>query len=147
MLRFVVHGTPETAGSKRAFRRGNRVIVTDDNRKTKSWQAAVAGEAAAAMADRPLLVGPLVLTVTFTLQRPKGHFGTGRNAGQLKDSAPEFCDKRPDALKLTRAVEDALTGVVWHDDAQVVDERIVKRYGAPTGVEVTVAPLVPHGGE
>ena len=41
-------------------------------------------------------------------------------------------------LKLTRAVEDALTGLVWRDDAQVVDEVLSKRYGAPERVEVRV---------
>ena len=44
-------------------------------------------------------------------------------------------------LKLARAVEDALTGIVWRDDAQIVDEQLSKVYGEPARVEVDVAEL------
>jgi crossover junction endodeoxyribonuclease RusA len=49
--------------------------------------------------------------------------------------------KRPDADKLTRAVLDAITGVVLLDDAQVVDLHATKRLaglGETPGVVVTV---------
>jgi hypothetical protein len=37
-------------------------------------------------------------------------------------------------LKLARAAEDALTGVLWLDDSQIVDERISKAYGDDVGL-------------
>ena len=37
-----------------------------------------------------------------------------------------------------KAVEDALSGVVYRDDSQIVDERLVKEYGSPERVEITV---------
>ena len=40
--------------------------------------------------------------------------------------------------KLVRAVEDALTGLVWRDDAQVVVQTVRKRYGHPERAEVLV---------
>ena len=73
--------------------------------------------------------GPLRLTLTFFRTRPLGHYGTGRNAAQLKDRAPDKPTVRPDTVKLTRAVEDALTGVVWRDDSQVTTHLLKKRYG------------------
>ena len=36
----------------------------------------------------------------------------------------------PDVLKLARGVEDALTGIVWRDDAQIVNESLNKVVGA-----------------
>ena len=45
---------------------------------------------------------------------------------------------RPDATKLVRAVEDALTGLVWRDDAQVVIQTVRKRYGHPERAEIFV---------
>ena len=63
------------------------------------------------------------LSCIFRFQRPKSHFGTGRNAGKLKKSAPRCHVVKPDLSKLVRAVEDALTGIIWRDDSQVIDYR------------------------
>src|SRR4051812_14282281 len=139
---FNAHGRPQPAGSKRAFpirrKEGGgwvatgKVAVVDDNPKTKGWQAEVANEAALAMMEHGFsdpFDGPLGLSVRFTLRRPKGHFGTGRNAGVVKASACLWPIVKPDATKLVRAIEDALTGVVWTDDAQVVEQLATKCYG------------------
>lgn len=152
MLRFIVIGKPQPAGSKRAFalRKGDvptgRVAVVDDNPAAKNWQHAVAEKAADAMktldvdAGRPVLLldGPLGLAVIFTIRRPAGHYGTGRNTAKLKPSAPEHPTVRPDCTKLLRAVEDAMSGVVWRDDAQVVEQAVSKRYGEPENADILV---------
>lgn len=132
-VRFKVLGRPEPAGSKRFVGR-----VIDANPNAKAWQHEVAIVALGAMRGEGLLDGPLGLITIFTLRRPKGHFGKGRNADVLKPNAPLFPTTRPDSTKLLRGVEDALTGVVWHDDGQVVEQMVSKRYGDPQGVEVTV---------
>jgi Holliday junction resolvase RusA-like endonuclease len=65
----------------------------------------------------------------FVLERPKTDWGTGRNAGRLKPRAPAWPLKRPDSTKLVRAVEDALTGILWSDDSVIVLGPIAaKRY-------------------
>lgn len=124
---FEVFGLPKPAGSKRAFVRGGRAIVTDDCRGSREWKNQVA-DAVGRQHDGPLLDGPLELQVEFWLPRPKSHFGSGRNADQVRPSAPTHPAVKPDLLKLTRAVEDALTGVLWRDDALIVSERLAKRY-------------------
>jgi Holliday junction resolvase RusA-like endonuclease len=149
-VQFFVRGRPQPAGSKKAFpiRRKagggwvatGKVAVVDDNPKAKGWQAEVAYAGALAMEAIAVDVwdGPLGLAVTFTLRRPKGHFGTGRNARTVKSSAALWPVVKPDATKLLRAIEDALTGVVWTDDAQVVEQLATKRYGEPEGAHVEV---------
>lgn len=143
-LAFEVYGKPQPAGSKRAFQNPStgRIVVTDDNAKSKPWQAVVADAALeATMVDGvigELLDGPLGLAVVFSVLRPKGHFGSGRNAGVIKDSAPEWPTVKPDATKLLRGLEDALTGVVWRDDAQVVEQAVTKRYADREGARVIV---------
>lgn len=136
---FTVYGNAAPAGSKRAFvnPKTGRAIVTDDSKGSKPWKAEVKAAAGAVMAGRPLLEGPLFLALTFYRPRPRGHFtGTGElSAAGRRAIAPTT---KPDVLKLARAVEDALTGIVWRDDAQVVTERIAKRYGEPARVEVLV---------
>jgi Holliday junction resolvase RusA-like endonuclease len=141
VVEFTVLGRPQPAGSKRAFRtKTGRTIVTDDNKRARPWKSQVAAEAAA-VADGSLLSGPLELEVVFWFARPKGHYGTGRNADRVRPSAPAFPAVRPDATKCIRAVEDALNGVLWRDDAQVVVQHVEKRFGHPERAEVAIRRL------
>jgi Holliday junction resolvase RusA-like endonuclease len=144
VLELQVLGRPQPAGSKKGFynRHTGRVIITDDAKKSKPWKQEVAGAALAQLGDaHELSRGPLALELIFYLARPKGHYGTGRNAGKVKASAPLFPAVKPDTTKLVRAVEDALTGIAWKDDAQVVDQAAKKRYGVPERVEILVYEL------
>jgi Holliday junction resolvase RusA-like endonuclease len=43
--------------------------------------------------------------------------------------------------KLLRAVEDAATGLLWWDDAQIVTQIITKGYGTRPGVTIYCRPL------
>jgi Holliday junction resolvase RusA-like endonuclease len=151
MIEFVVYGHPATAGSKRAFaiRRGGqftgRVAVADDNSRTKVWQAQVAY--AAVESDGECVRGPIRLALAFYFHRPRAHYRSGRNAHLIRDGAPPRHVVRPDLLKLTRAIEDALTGVLWHDDAQVCEEFLSKHYAEsdePERVRVRVELLEPE---
>lgn len=144
-LSFTVLGDAQPAGSKRAFtpKGWQRPVVVDANPNAKAWQQQVAGEALVALDGRtaPLFDGPVVVELTFYRSRPRSHYGSGRNAGQVRDSAPAFPVTRPDVLKLARGAEDAMSGIVYRDDAQIVDERLVKCWGDPARLEVTVRPL------
>lgn len=135
---FSVIGHPQPAGSKTAFKRGSGVNVVDANPNAKGWQNEVAVVAMQAMIDGgvEMFEGPVGIAVVFTLMRPKGHYGSGRNAGVLKDSAPKWPIVKPDSTKLLRGVEDAMTTIVWRDDSQVVEQTVSKVYGSPEGVRV-----------
>jgi Holliday junction resolvase RusA-like endonuclease len=143
-IRFTVYGDCQPAGSKRAFFRNGmkHPSVVDDNSKSKGWKHVVA-YSARQVYQGPLLDGPLRFTATFYRPRLKGHYGSGRNAAALKASAPEYPTTKPDVLKLARAAEDALTGVVWRDDAQIVDEHLFKRWGEPARVEIVIEQIEP----
>jgi Holliday junction resolvase RusA-like endonuclease len=142
VIAFTVIGEAAPAGSKRAFRNphSGRIMVTDASKGSKPWKARVAATAVEHF-EGELLDGPLVLELSFFRPRPKTHYGSGRNSAVVKPSAPSYPATRPDVLKLARGVEDALTGVVWRDDAQIVDEVLRKRYGSPARCEVTIREL------
>lgn len=140
---FFVQGKPEPAGSKNAFlhRHTGRLVVTDDNPKSRGWKKLVK-QTAMVLVGAPRLSVPVELRLTFVVERPQHHYRTGRNAHLLRDAAPDYHTVKPDTTKLIRGVEDALTGVLWVDDAQVVRQSAEKVYGSPAGVLVRVTPLV-----
>jgi Holliday junction resolvase RusA-like endonuclease len=131
LISFFVPGVAKTAGSKRAFlvRRksdGKMVtVITDDNASSRDWKADVKQFAADAAAGHPLMDGPIFLRLTFYLTRPQGHRG---KTGRILDSAPKYPTVKPDVDKLSRAILDALTQIIWNDDAQVVTKLAMKRY-------------------
>jgi Holliday junction resolvase RusA-like endonuclease len=131
---ITVYGKPEPAGSKRAFinPKTKRAIVTDANAKAKPWKQEVAGAAFEAVSGLPPYTFAVELDVEFYLRRPRAHL---TSKGVLKPNAPQYHGVRPDATKLVRAVEDAMTGIVWRDDAQVVRQSVVKFYADPGEAE------------
>jgi Holliday junction resolvase RusA-like endonuclease len=141
-VRLTVHGTPQSAGSKRAFmpRGGRYPVVVDDNPKSRGWKQQVA-RACHDQYGGEFLEGPLEIELHFFLPRPKGHFGTGRNAGVVKASAPAFPIVKPDVDKLSRAILDGLTGQLYRDDALIVRKYASKRYGEPARVEILVSEI------
>jgi crossover junction endodeoxyribonuclease RusA len=128
---FFAPGIPSTKGSTRGFvvpAKGGgkpRAIVTNDaGPKAKMWAAIINAAAHDAMAGRPLLEGAVSVAIAFYLSRPKAHF----SSKGLRPNAPRHVAKRPDVDKLARCALDALTGVVFADDAQIARLEVEKRY-------------------
>lgn len=145
MISFSVRGLPVAQGSARAFIVGKRAIVATDANKANSplgaWRTAIAAEARDAIADAPLLDGPVSVRVDFIFPRPKAHH---RANGELRLDAPRWHQSKPDADKLLRAVLDAVTGVLIRDDSQVSSATAWKLYEDASlvpGCRVVVMPL------
>jgi len=160
-ITLTVLGKPEPRGSKvsivlydrlpgggmtpRLNAQGKVILFPkDDNPRSKPWMNKVA-KAALARYGPLRLTGPVELSLRFYLVRPGYHFGTGRNAGIIKERyVGARHTVRPDRLKLARAIEDALTGVLYVDDSQTVAGPIEKEYCAPgteQRVEIAVEEL------
>lgn len=126
-----VRGNPAPQGSVAAFaiKKGGaytgRVGLRSDNPALSAWREAVRAEAQRAAQDRESY-GPgeaVVVEMRFYLARPAGHYGTGRNAGTLRPSAPKWPmrARSGDLDKLVRAVLDGLqAGGIVDDDARVI---------------------------
>lgn len=146
-----IPGKPIPGGSKTATvirRKGGEIVMKngrplvttrDDAKGNAEWKAEVKWEARRLWRGDPIPKGvPVWLAVVFYMPRLSSHFGTGRNAGQLKANAPTWHTVKPDGTKLMRALEDALTGIVWTDDAQVVAPLPLKVYAMQQGANVEV---------
>lgn len=117
-------------------------MIEDNDAKLQPWREAI-GWAARQAYKGEKLDCLLVMSLVFIKPRPKSHYGTGRNSEVLKDSAPAMPGVKPDTGKMARAVEDALTGVLYVDDALLVDTYHAKRYchrWEPERVLITVRP-------
>lgn len=133
--RFAVKGLPVPKGSTKAFvirggpRKGQAVVTSASN--TKDWEKVIKFQ----VQDFPVapLEGPVGLYLTFYLPRPQ--------------SAPrrvQLPAKKPDLDKLARACLDALTGIIYRDDSQVVElycrKRFAREFNGVTGIVVDKEP-------
>lgn len=135
-LTFRVSGLPVAKGSLRAFlpKGTTRPILTSTSRNLKSWEQNIHSTAVAAarlanwsVPDRAIPIG---VSVSVALPRPKS---------LTKNQIDHV--KKPDLDKLIRAVLDALTGIGYEDDSQVMLIDATKRYvvsGEMAGIVVCV---------
>jgi len=146
-LSLFIPGIPVPGGSKKAFyipSLGRSVITDAAGERNRNWRAVVAHAVQQVWRSPPLNV-PLLVGFDFTFPRPKCHFRTGKNAWAMKEDAPKHVIKKPDTTKLIRAAEDALTGILWTDDAIIVQQRGSKAWGERPGLLLTVAEAAEWG--
>lgn len=142
-LEFVVRGIPVPQGSVHAIARGGRALVVSTTRggRLDDWRRAIAAAARDEIGDRPILEGPVAIRARFAWPRPKSHRSS---SGSLRASAPVEKTTPPDLDKVARGLLDALTGVVFRDDAQVIRLDVGKAYDDATpGVVVVVEEGIP----
>jgi Holliday junction resolvase RusA-like endonuclease len=140
MIRATVYGEAKPEGALAIGRRrdGRRYLHHRDSSSLNAWRRAIAREFGPRIKE---LEGAVGVVATFYVARPKGHYGTGRNAGQLRKSAPAYPTTRSggDVDKLARAVLDALAGVAYRDDSQVTSLYLRKCYAeGPIRAEIGV---------
>lgn len=147
---FTVVGTPVPQGSARAFVRGGKPrIVAGNAGPLEKWRGDIRSAwLQLCAAGKPAPVdGPISMRLSFRMPRPKSHYlpvNRTRLAPELRPDAPEWAIGKPDGDKLLRAVFDALTGVAYVDDAQVVVIGATQKYANPgeqPGVDVRVSAL------
>lgn len=125
---FFVPGVPQPGGSKKGFvLKTGRVAIVEDAKHNAPWRAVVALAGREVFQTGPL-TGPLAVSFSFAMPRPGSHYGTGRNADKLKPAAPAGHTSKPDVTKLIRSTEDALKGIAWVDDCQIVSQSAGKMY-------------------
>jgi Holliday junction resolvase RusA-like endonuclease len=149
VVSFFVNGTPAPGGSKSAFpfrRKSGKmgaIVVDAGGKKTKEWRKRVTLVAKTEMRKHAILHGPLQARFAFYIKRPQSHM----NAKGLKKDAPLYPAVRPDCTKLVRSTEDAMTGIVYEDDAQIVRQSALKNYvstEAQAGCYIQIENLDPN---
>lgn len=125
-VRLLVDGIPAPKGSWIPFRRQNGTlgVRAASGAALVQWTDAIKRVAHEGyVKPYPKTVG-VAVNVIFNMPIPKR---------ATYDYPP-----RPDVDKLSRAVLDALTGIVYEDDAQVVELIACKQYGDRPGADITI---------
>lgn len=141
-LSFTCYAKPEPQGSARGFvmkgkwGRQDRVVITSANKKLKPYRQELTSTALAMLSaedrEKPLAGKhvPVRMDFVFYFEKP-----------------PSVPKKRvdvvvkPDLDKIVRSTIDALTGVLYLDDAQVVEFTARKSYGLPPRAEISITIL------
>lgn len=82
-----------------------------------------------------------MLEVSFYSARPKSHYKTGKNAGLLREDAPVMNAHKPDVDNLLKFVMDAMNGVFYKDDGQIVTIIVNKFYSPNPRTEIGISEL------
>lgn len=151
MLTLWIAGAAEPSGSKTRTKWG----IRESNPSAADYRVVVASEVARAMEEHGLELvrrpRPVYLSVTFYRVRPSSHYRSNGLALNAEGDRRPWPTTKPDRGKTLRTIEDALTGVLYEDDAQVVEGVVAKRWGERAGARLSVAlwendPLSESGG-
>ena len=135
-LHFIVAGKPQGKQRARSTKSGHHFTP----KKTVHYEAAIREAAIAAMRREvwdiaTLAVAPVKVSIVAAFEMPKSWSEKKR----LEMFGNPHTQK-PDGDNIAKAVCDGLNGAcIWHDDAQVSDLSIIKRWADGTsGISVTV---------
>lgn len=133
-IHFHVPGQPVGKGRPRIGKVGAHARMFTPA-KTVNYESTVALFAAQAMAGRALLTGPVNLQMRVDFPIPASWSMKKQRAAEAGQILPTV---KPDSDNIVKAVCDAINGVVWVDDVQVVDLTLKKRYSMQPGVAVRI---------
>lgn len=140
---FVVPGEPVGKGRPRIGKVGQHARMFAPQ-KTANYEGLVAMAAQEALAGRPLIVGPVLMELHMFHPVPRSWSKKRQAMALVGEVMPTV---KCDADNCLKAVCDALNGVVWRDDTQVVNVFLAKRYAENPRVEVKVVPLQAEGAQ
>ena len=136
---IVVRGKPAPQGSKVSFRNG---YMKEASPFLMPWRNQIVSACIEQKINNSEIIEqPVEIFIDFLFHRPLAHYGTGRNEGNLKPSAPQYPTTRTtgDIDKLCRSTLDGLSipsgGILLRDDSLVVNLRAKKSFATKGGFQ------------
>ena len=136
---IVVRGKPAPQGSKVSFRNG---YMKEASPFLMPWRNQIVSACIEQKINNgEIIEQPVEIFIDFLFHRPQGHYGTGRNEGNLKPSSPQYPTTRTtgDIDKLCRSTLDGLSvpsgGILLRDDSLVVNLRAKKSFETKGGFQ------------
>lgn len=131
IISLMIPGQPVAKNRPRFARIGKGVRTYSDQGDEEQLWVMVARQQLKELAVQRFS-GAVAMNITFWMKRPANHFGSGKNAGVLKSSAPAAPITKIDLDNGIKWVGDVLNHCnVWQDDSYVVGIDAKKRYALP----------------
>jgi Holliday junction resolvase RusA-like endonuclease len=134
---FTVAGTPVPKGRPRAASTPVGIRMHTP-KKTATYERKARGSAIVAMNGSKPFARPVSLDVEIIVPIPASW---SKKRQTLARIGVIGATKKPDADNVLKAIKDAMNGVVYADDAQVVAITLSKAYGEHPRVEVAVSEI------
>lgn len=134
MLRFTVPGLVRGKGRPRfvATPRGGRTYT---DAQTASYENLV--KMCAKAAGARIIEGPIEMHIAVFMHVPQS---ISKKRRQAMLDGIEVPTKKPDLSNILKAIEDALNGIAYPDDCNIVALSMTKHYAVEPRVDVTVGP-------
>jgi Holliday junction resolvase RusA-like endonuclease len=134
MIVYSVYGEPIGKGRPRFAKRGN-FVSTYTPQKTKTYEDEIRLMAKAAMGGSEPLETPVTVAIYIRVGIPASFSKQKRKDALANIERPT---KKPDADNILKCFLDAMNGIVYIDDKQVVNIHLTKVYSEIPAVEVMV---------
>ena len=133
MIQFTVYGEPVAQGRPRFTTAGGFVRAYDPkkSRDYKDYVRLVAVE----KAPKEPIDGPVSLTIRVFRPIPKSF---SKKKAELAENGSLRPTTKPDADNFLKSIKDALKGIIWRDDSQVVDVYVGKWYSSRPRIEIEI---------
>lgn len=138
-IEFTVPGDPKGKGRPR-FSRVGKFTKTYTDAKTRLYELKIANEAKLAMFPHEPLETPIAVYMEINVPIPSSYSKKRKEACLLGVEMP--C-KKPDADNILKGVLDAMNGIVYKDDVQVIKISVIKKYSSEPCVYVVVKEYLP----
>lgn len=119
--RFIVHREPKGKQRVRVTRSGHAYTPND----TTTYEGIVRSEYVQQIGDAEPILGPVDVFITAHFEIPKSWSKKKQEEGRFGRIYPA---KKPDADNIAKMICDALNGLAYKDDAQVVNLHVSKVY-------------------
>jgi Holliday junction resolvase RusA-like endonuclease len=136
-ITFTIPGQPVAKGRPKFARRGG-FVTTYTPEKTMNYENLVKMAATDAMEGDHPSVGPIALEIFLLMQIPASW--SKKKQGQAIYGSV-CATKKPDADNILKGIKDGCNGIVWRDDAQVVQISILKKYSEMPRAIVSIREL------
>jgi len=133
IIQFTVDGDPVPKGRPRFARRG-KFVQTYTDAKTIDYETHVAMKARQAIGATEPLQGPLSVFLYLRYAIPPSYSKKRKEACLAGLEFP----KRIDIDNVYKSITDAMNGIVYLDDSQIVEAHIKKVYAEDAGANVMV---------
>ena len=136
-INFTIPGSPVGKGRPRFARRG-AFVTTYTPEKSASYENLVKVKAEEAMIGKSLIEAAVDVAIWLFITPPESWSQKKKRAALAHEIYPT---SKPDLDNVTKGIFDAMNEIVWRDDKQVVDLRVMKRYAETARATVQVKPI------